>query len=188
MPTLSCSPWRARPYSPCGQPPNNSSNSDNNTTNNTNNNNNNNDKWIDRRLLRRYRPQSAVDWRWSMWIGAVDWRRLRMSHVDWRRTANPRTKIMDFRGFDSIIILILRGGILMSIGDFPESLSQSILVGIILVGRSGVAWAPKRKTEFSKRRGIGGYNGETESGIRKTTSTMPKRKNGKHFIDINTVV
>ena len=28
---------------------------------------------------------------------------------------------MDFRGFDSSIILILRGGILMSIGDFPES-------------------------------------------------------------------
>ena len=45
---------------------------------------------------------------------------------------------MDFGGFDSNIILILRGGILMSIGDFPESLSQAILVGIILVGRLGV--------------------------------------------------
>ena len=32
---------------------------------------------------------------------------------------------MDFRGFDSSIILILRGGILMSIGIFPESLSQA---------------------------------------------------------------
>ena len=39
-------------------------------------------------------------------------------------TANLRTKILDFRGFDSGRILILRGGILMSIGDFPESLSQ----------------------------------------------------------------
>ena len=45
--------------------------------------------------------------------------------------------IIDFRGFDSSIILIIRGGILMSIGDFPESLSQAILVGIMLVGRLG---------------------------------------------------
>ena len=35
-------------------------------------------------------------------------------------TANLRTKILDFRGFDSSRILIVRGGILMSIGDFPE--------------------------------------------------------------------
>ena len=45
---------------------------------------------------------------------------------------------MDFRGFDSSIILIQRGGILMSIGDLPECLSQAILVGIMLVGRLGV--------------------------------------------------
>ena len=49
--------------------------------------------------------------------------------------AHLRTYMMDFRGFDSSIILILRGGILVSIGDFPESLSQTILVGIMLVGR-----------------------------------------------------
>ena len=48
-------------------------------------------------------------------------------------TANLRTTILDFRGFDSIIILILRGG-----HDFLESLSQAILAGIILVGRLGV--------------------------------------------------
>ena len=36
---------------------------------------------------------------------------------------------MDFRGFDSSIILILRGGIPRPIGDFPESLSQAMLVG-----------------------------------------------------------
>ena len=53
-------------------------------------------------------------------------------------TANLRTKIMDFRGFDSSRILMLRGGIPRPIGDFPESLSQAILVGIILVGRLGV--------------------------------------------------
>ena len=44
---------------------------------------------------------------------------------------------MDFRGFDSSGILILRSGILMSIRIFPETLSPQILVGIILVGRLG---------------------------------------------------
>ena len=48
-------------------------------------------------------------------------------------TANLRTstKILDFGGFDSSIILILRGGLLMSIGKSLEILSQGILVGII---------------------------------------------------------
>ena len=54
------------------------------------------------------------------------------------RPISRNTNIMDFRGFDSNIILILRGGMLMSVGDFPESLSQAILVGIMLVGRLGV--------------------------------------------------
>ena len=49
-------------------------------------------------------------------------------------TANLRTKIMDFRGFDSSRILILRVGIPMRIGNSPESLSQ-----LILIGRLGVA-------------------------------------------------
>ena len=53
-------------------------------------------------------------------------------------TANLRTKIVHFRGFDSSIILKLRGGILMPIGKFPEMLSQPLLVGIILVERLGV--------------------------------------------------
>ena len=52
--------------------------------------------------------------------------------------ANPRTNIVDFRGSDSSIILSLRGGILMSIGDFPEESRQAILVEIMLVGRLGV--------------------------------------------------
>ena len=56
-------------------------------------------------------------------------------------TASPPTKIMDFRGFYSSIILILRGGIPRPIVDFPESLSQAILVGMML-GRLGVF--PKR--------------------------------------------
>ena len=59
--------------------------------------------------------------------------------VDWYpTTANLLTKILDFRGFGSSRILIQRGGILMSIGNFPETLSQAILAGIILVGRLGV--------------------------------------------------
>ena len=49
--------------------------------------------------------------------------------------ANLRTKILDLRGLDSSIIIILRGGILVSMGDLPESLSQAISAGIILVGR-----------------------------------------------------
>ena len=52
--------------------------------------------------------------------------------------ANLPTKILDFRGFDSSRILILRGGIPMSIGNFLESLSQAILAGRFLVGRLGV--------------------------------------------------
>ena len=52
-----------------------------------------------------------------------------------RSTANLRTKIPDFREFDSSRILISKGEILMSMENFPECLSQQILVGIILVGR-----------------------------------------------------
>ena len=53
-------------------------------------------------------------------------------------TPNLPTNIVDFRGFDSSVLLILRGGILRSIGNFPEILSQAMLVGIMLVGKLGV--------------------------------------------------
>ena len=53
-------------------------------------------------------------------------------------TPHLRTNILDFRGFDSSMISILRGGIPRTMGDFPESLSQAILVRIMLVGRLGV--------------------------------------------------
>ena len=53
-------------------------------------------------------------------------------------TPNPPTDIVDFRGFDSSRILILRGEILMYIGDFPEDLSQAIFVRTVLVGRLSV--------------------------------------------------
>ena len=49
---------------------------------------------------------------------------------------------MDFRGFDSNIILSLGGGIPRPTGDFPESLSQAMLVGVMLVGRLGVPGGP----------------------------------------------
>ena len=52
-----------------------------------------------------------------------------------RSTAHLCTKILDFRGFDSSIILVSRGGILMSTGNLLESLGQAILVGMILVGK-----------------------------------------------------
>ena len=39
-------------------------------------------------------------------------------------TANPPANIVDFEGFDSSIMLCLRGGTLMPIGNFPDSLSQ----------------------------------------------------------------
>ena len=53
-------------------------------------------------------------------------------------TPNLPTNIVGFRGFDSSIILISRGGIPRPIGDFPESVSRVMLVGTMLVGRLGV--------------------------------------------------
>ena len=48
---------------------------------------------------------------------------------------------MDFRGFDSNVNLILRGGIARPIGNFPEDLSRAMLVGCNVrmeIGRIGV--------------------------------------------------
>ena len=50
---------------------------------------------------------------------------------------HAQTKTLDSRGFDSGRILMLRGGILMPIGDFLEVTSQTILVGIVLAGKTG---------------------------------------------------
>ena len=49
-------------------------------------------------------------------------------------TANLPANIVDFRGFDSSVIIIIGGEHLISTGDFPESLSQAMLVGVMLVG------------------------------------------------------
>ena len=43
-------------------------------------------------------------------------------------TANLRTKTLDFGGFDSNIILLLRGGVPRPTGDLPEGLSQGVSV------------------------------------------------------------
>ena len=53
-------------------------------------------------------------------------------------TPNLPTNIMDFRGFDRNIILILGGGIIMPTENCLESCCQTILVGIMLAGRLGV--------------------------------------------------
>ena len=53
-------------------------------------------------------------------------------------TPNPPTNMVGFRGFDASAILDLRGDIPRPIGDLPESLSQAMLVGIMLVGRLAV--------------------------------------------------
>ena len=55
-------------------------------------------------------------------------------------TPGVPTNMVDVRGFDSSKTLILRGDIPRPIGDLTESLSQAILVGIILVGGSGVSF------------------------------------------------
>ena len=48
-------------------------------------------------------------------------------------TANLRTKILDFRGFDSGRTLISRGGMLMSMGDFPGSFESTIIIITIII-------------------------------------------------------
>ena len=55
-----------------------------------------------------------------------------------RDTAKLRTTILDFRGFDSSRILVLRGAILVPMGDFLEVLSRRVFAGIVLVGRLSV--------------------------------------------------
>ena len=54
-------------------------------------------------------------------------------------TDNLRTKMLDFRGFDSSIILSLRGGFIRSTGDFLEIMNERILVcGLFVCGLTAV--------------------------------------------------
>ena len=57
-------------------------------------------------------------------------------------TPSPPTKSLGFRGFDSIRLLILKGEFSCPcnfIGSLPESLTQGLLVGKLLVGGLGVS-------------------------------------------------
>ena len=69
--------------------------------------------------------------------------------------ANLRTETLDFRGSDPSRILILRGGILRSLADFPDIVSQRILVWRILVGRLTARERPRRQADtfLSERSG-----------------------------------
>ena len=66
-------------------------------------------------------------------------------------TSNLRTKIVDFRGFDSNTILIQRGGIPRPMGNFPEGLSQAMLLRIFLVGRLGVYLALSNMNQLNSK-------------------------------------
>ena len=93
---------------------------------------------------------AASSWHWGGPTsgGAPAWK-IKVAACQNRVAANLRTKTLDFRGFDSSRILVLRGRILMSIGNLSDILRRQILAGIILVilaGRSGV-W-PRAKTGF----------------------------------------
>ena len=74
-------------------------------------------------------------------------------------TPNLPTNIVDFRGFDSSIILTLRGGVPRPIGDFPESLSQTMLVGLMFAGRLGVNECDSKETRpLGEQRGLTVYS------------------------------
>ena len=68
----------------------------------------------------------------------VEERRGIRRHTKVHNTPNLPTNMVDFSGLDSSTILLRRGGILMSTGNFLESLSQAMLVGTRFVGRLGV--------------------------------------------------
>ena len=60
---------------------------------------------------------------------------------------NLPTSFVDFRGFWLQHISKLRGGIPRPIGNFAESLSQAMLIGVMLVGGFGVCvyvWYPAK--------------------------------------------
>ena len=69
--------------------------------------------------------------------------RVRSVGLALRRTANLRTKILHFRGFDSSVILILRGGILMSLRDNLSMEIRRNLTGVVPNPRSN-SWGAMR--------------------------------------------
>ena len=67
---------------------------------------------------------------------------------------------------------MIRGGILMPIGDFPEDLSQTMLVGLLFVGRLGV---------FTLHRG-------PEGNLNNTTNNNNNTNNNSNLIIIITII
>ena len=65
--------------------------------------------------------------------------KMRSKQMQWVLRPISILSLGSFGGFASSMIFTLMGEIRMSIGNFPEVLSQPILVGIILAGRLGVA-------------------------------------------------
>ena len=82
-------------------------------------------------------------------------------------TPNLPISIVDFRGFDSSVILILRGGITRSIGDFPESLTQAMLVGCNVSREIG-------RTETKRCLAKGLFGADLERGNRRMTFQAPR--------------
>ena len=62
-------------------------------------------------------------------------------------TTNLRTKILNFRGFDSSRVLVLRGWTSHARGEFPGKFESSKLSRDNLVGRSGVRHMEARSGE-----------------------------------------
>ena len=82
----------------------------------------------------------------------------RTQYVPWERRASMgRSEILDFGGLVSSRVLTSRGGTLRSMGNFPETLSQRILAGIILVGRLGVLGG-NRMWRWKRRAPTGRFN------------------------------
>ena len=78
--------------------------------------------------------------------------------------------ILDFGGFDSSTILSLRGGILGSVGNFPESLSQQISQA----GKhpESLSFKPLKQGNIRKARKVRVSNSQ----VRREFTNLPSRK------------
>ena len=150
-----------------------------------NNNNNNNNHVRESVVLVNIHPQTKKTWLYLSGVreGAqspsVDKPMLKACS-----TVSLRTKTLDFRGLDSIIILMLRGGILMSKGNVLESLSQLILVGIILVGRLAViiSFCPRLWPEARLRPEVSNLGGRQSSSQNSASNMAPSVDKAKATI------
>ena len=89
--------------------------------------------WLGKWCL--HKQKLTFTWKWRATHENSKWSCDKMGKVSKKYTANLGTKILEFRGFDKSRIFNVRGGILMSIGNLLEIVSQRILVGIVLSSR-----------------------------------------------------